>query len=293
MSDTLLAFIYGLIAMLAFGISNGFSREISRKFKAAGSIVYRNLVVVATLLILLPFFTSQIHIDFFYILIGIVIVSISYLGLYFFYKALEMGDVGVVTPISSSRIILAMAIGLIFLGDDVNTIQIVAIVLIFIGLAFLSINLKRFLNSDILNIKSGVPYAFLAAVFWGVTLPLFSIPSKELGAFFFTLIVEANVLVISILQILFSKKNSLKLEQVKTKDLLTILLVGFSSAIASVAVNFGYATEKVSIVSAVSGANIMVAVLIGVLAFKERLNLKQIISILIIVGAVVVIGLTS
>ncbi|MBD3281014.1 EamA family transporter [Candidatus Dojkabacteria bacterium] len=293
MSDTLLAFVYGIVAMVAFGFSNGFARKLAKDFGAAQSIILRNSVIVITFCLFFPFFISQVNFNAYYIFIGVIIVTASYLGIFFFYKALEKGDVGVVAPISSTRIVFSMILGLALLGDSINGFQFFAIISIMIGLIILSINFRKFKNSDFLDINSGVPYAILAAIFWGFTLPLFKIPSKELGAFLYAFIVEICVLIISTLQVVLSEKKLVNLKSLNSSQLLTALFVGFFAAIASLALNFGYATGKISIVAALTGANTMVAAFIGVVLFREKLDLKKLVGIVIIIGAVVIIGLTS
>src|SRR5690606_36203010 len=138
---------------------------------------------------------------------------------------------------------------------------------------------------------SGVPYALLSAIFWGIAFAFFGIRSVVLGAFLFSLIVETTVFVLSIMQVL-AQKHSIFLSKEEFKDnFLGIFLIAVLAASASIGMNLGYATGHVSIVTAISSAAPVASIVYSRIFLKEKLSLKQYIAVVLIILGIISIPL--
>ena len=160
----------GLIAMLASGLGTALIKQPTVELGPLQTIVWRNVIAVPFLAIL--FFAVGSPLDFSQgsIAVGFGIAVASYFPFMFFMLGLEREKVGVIMPIASGRIIVSAVFGFLLLGDTMTVEKLVAIAVIFSGIFVGTINWRDFKNSDFLNLKSGVPYAIIAALL-GTRLP--------------------------------------------------------------------------------------------------------------------------
>jgi drug/metabolite transporter (DMT)-like permease len=249
-------------------------------------IFYRQIIVIVFLILTSFLVIEDINLDPKYIVLGIIFAAFSYFGLYFFSRGAEEGDVGIVAPISSGRIIISTFIGVLFLNDSMTLLQFIAIGVIFLGVVLVAIDFDK-LRTNSLDLKSGVGYALLAALFWGVFLPLFGIPASEIGPFFFSIMLESVVFISNFLFMIIQKKNAdFKISDFK-ENALGLILIAVFSALASLFTNIGYSKGEETIVSAVSGASPLVTVVFGWIFYKERLKpIHYAAAVLIVVGII-------
>ena len=135
-----LGILCGLIAMLAFGISNGLAKAPSQKLRIRTFICYRNGIVSLLLLaafFLLPLpFTFSLH----YALIALAIGAAGYIPLAAFYAALSKGKTGVVTPIANASVLFTVLFSMFFFNERLTTQQTIALVMIIAGIITVSLN---------------------------------------------------------------------------------------------------------------------------------------------------------
>lgn len=290
MNDTTSAIIFALIAMFGFGLGNSITKRYANNLGPVRLLIYRGLFNVLFLGIILLFSLKETTLELESIAFGSVFVSLSYFGLMFFNKAADKGKIGIVVPVVASRTIFAVAVGVMFLDDSLSIGQLIAILVIVLGVMLLSVNFKALKSSNLLSWKSGVPFAILAAFFWGTTLPFFGRYADVTGVAFFTFLTELIVFIQGTIQTkLIGQKISITKEEIKT-NIGGILVISVTSVIAGLAATAGYATGEVNIVSAITGASPLVAVVFSKLIYKEILRPIQYAAGLMIVAAVVAIS---
>lgn len=223
--------------------------------------------------------------------LGSVIALGGYFGFLCFMLALKHGKVGVVVPISSASIVVSSIFGFSLLGDPFEALKVLTVAIVFVGVAFASINFKAFKNSDIFSKESGVPYALLCALLWGIVFPLYKFPSDHLGSLFYALIIEIVVLGSAYLQLLvtpgFEPSHSFKeFTSRPTMRLLGVVAITtIGTAVGSVFLNFAYQTGEVSVVSAIFGSSSIIALVTGAVLYKEVLSRQQYIgAVLVVLG---------
>ena len=275
METTTLAILYSLVPLFGFGISNAMQKTYAQRLGSAKLITYRGIAISVMLFVILILNLKNSTFDLKYLIIAIIIAAISYFGLYFLNKGLEVGKVGLVVPLSSGRVLITALVGALFLGERLGYVQLLFIILIFLGVVLSSINLTDLRNSQIFDIKSGIPYAILVAFFWGVTFPLFGIPVAILGVVFFSFILETTVTTTGIAQLIIQKKKISLTAQEFKDNYIGIGIIAILGVLASIFMNLGYGTGHVSIVTAISAASPVVSAIMGVILYKESLNVQQ------------------
>jgi O-acetylserine/cysteine efflux transporter len=279
------AIIYSVIVMFAFGIANAVSKEMVGKFGVLGAIIFQNAFVVPFIALAILILRAPISLDPLYLGIGAVIAFGGYLGFICFMSALKNGKIGVIIPIVSAQIIVASIFGFLFLGDQLDIFKIATVSIVFVGIVLASVNFRDFRNSDLFSLKSGVPYALLAALIWGFALPLYKIPSEHLGAHFYGLVIEFVVFASALLQTLITRgpRSLGELAKRPTPRLALIIFAAtVSTTLGTVFTNLAFQTGQISIVSAIRGASSIVSLVIGAILYREVLSKQQYIGAIIV-----------
>jgi uncharacterized membrane protein len=286
------ALILSLSSMLLFGVSNGLQKIPTGRIGAVKFITCRGVVIsIITFIFAALKFDPKLF-DLQTVSLAILLSAVSYLGLYFFSMGLFESKAGIVIPISSSRVVVITIMGIVFLGDIVNIGKLLCIVPIIVGIVLVSLDLKALHGSDL---KKGIGYALLAALFWGITFPFFGTFSNKLGVYTFAFILEFTVFVVSMLQSILINKNNQVLPS-KNELLVSwklILLVSVTGAFGSITMNAGYATGLISVVAAVTSITPLISVLIGRIFLREKMTMQQYLGAVVIVVGMLGISLLA
>jgi len=101
----------------------------------------------------------------------LITIAILQIGAYLsFYRGLSKGQVSMVSSIGASWGLLTAILGVVFLKETLRLNQILAIILIAIGIVFVSINLKELISNKKLKLLVGVKEGLMAMACWGVAL---------------------------------------------------------------------------------------------------------------------------
>ena len=181
-----------------------------------------------------------------------------------YFRALQLGDVNKVVPIDKSSTVLTILLALVFLGEPVNWIKGIAIVLIGIG-TFLMIE-KKTSSGEKPEKKSWLLYAVLSAVFASLTSILGKIGIDGVESNLGTAIRTGVVLIMAWLIVLVKGKQH-TLRAIPKHELGFICLSGLASVVVPI--------DKLSI---------LVSIGFSALVFWERLTKKSAIGLALIVA---------
>ena len=285
-----LAAFFAIIGTIGWGLSNASAKRMVERFGPVRAIVFRNFIAVsilavASLAVGIPdTFTVRM------LAFGIALSFIGYFPFIFFLKGLEKGKVGVVYPISAGWVILAALIGILFLGDTLTMLKAASLALIIIGVLVSAVHFTELKKSDLFSMKSGVPYALVSAILWGVVFAFFIYPAEALGGVFFALMVEGVVFITAFLHLIVKRERLIQGVEEKRllkKSIPFVFVSGIGAGFGTMFINFGYATGEIAIVSAIAGAQIVVAGVFAHFIYGERLSKQQYIGILLVLIGIV------
>lgn len=290
MSDLYVAIIFASLSALLFGISDGISKTVTTKLNSSSLFIfYRSIIVVLIAFIVNIILFDRLNFSLKYVLLSIVFSALNFYGFYFYIKGLKSGKAGVISPMASIRVLPSVIIGYFFLSDILEIQQYISIGILILGVVLTTINFKDIKNSNLLSLKSGIPYAMLGGMIWGISFPLFNITVPEIGPYFFTLILEFVVLILSGIHSkfegnqIFSKDLFIKMKN----NIFPFILVGTFSYFASFSQNFAFGTGQVSIVAAITAATPVVVIIYGFFILKEKLRPIQYLGIILIIIAAI------
>jgi drug/metabolite transporter (DMT)-like permease len=285
-----LGVIYGILALLTFGISNAMSKRVSVGLGAKSSVFYRTIFTSLLLLIVLFFSLGDTTFSLKYILVATLIAVVGYVPLFYFYKAVETGQVGVVTPIAFTSVIVTVVLSAIFYNEQLAPARVISILLILSGVIFMSADFRDLKNSSIFDKKSGILYAMIASLGWGLYFFWVKIPVLHLGPVLTSFIVEFTTFIVSFLVLGLSRERARQPGLALYKLVFVIALLGVGG---SLAYNLGVRVADTTLVVGIYSASPLVVLLYGRMFYKEKLTAIQYLGALSIVAGVVALSLLA
>ncbi len=266
----ILGVLFGLLTMVAYGLANGLSQPLARKLKSSQFLFLRGLIICLFLLIAsLPSYESfnQLRPVTETILLGM----LGYLPLLAFTHAIKISRLGVVAPIAGTAPIVTVLMAFALLHAPIEQLQWLAIIMIIIANVVVTVNLKDWRSSSKVKVTSGIPYALLASIGWGIFFFLLIYQALSLGPWLAAFLVELGVTIAAGLHCLIAK------EKVRFKEALTrpVIINALLVVIGISAYTFGVSNYHVGIVAAIGNSTTVVSVLVGIILYKERMRLKE------------------
>jgi transporter family protein len=300
--------IAGLVAMLCWGIADFIQALNIKKIGSLKNMFFSNIIGIIPTIIAFIYFLAQgsIHIDMVSFILLFFAGVLDTFGVYNFMKSFEKGEIAIVTPISASYSVLTVILAFLFLGESLPFLKIASIVLIVIGIFFVSTDLKKIKH---LHTVKGVKESIIALVAWGIYFFIMGVVSKRLldynllnfgmstldakisiaiNLFFFTSLINGILMII----LSFFKEKIKDTTALKEKNILIFMIVNFFLyTIAWIAVNYGIAMDLVSLVTPVSSLYPALTVLLALFILKEKLVLNQKIGIVVVLAGILMISL--
>lgn len=276
------AFFAGVAAILVkCGIKHTDS-DIANALRTMAILIFAWLIV---------YFVEDIHSFnninesalFFLILSGIA-TGIAWLC---YFKALSMGDINKVVPIDKSSVVLSVLLAIIIFHEYIYfEAKIICIIIIFIG-TLLMVDLKNSKEKAIS--QKYIIYAVLSAVFSALTSILAKFGVADISTNLATAIRTIVIFLISWLIVIYQGKMSL-IKAISHKEMCFIILSGITTTLSWICYYYALKYGVVSIVVPIDKLSIVITILFSWLIFKEKLNLKTGIGLILIVSATIIIS---
>lgn len=209
-------------------------------------------------------------------------------------KALKYGDFSISVAIWKIQVLFLLVFGVLFLKEKVTLLGIIGIVATLFGVYLL--NAKRAQVSLIepillLGREKGLRYALFAAVAVTPTILLFK-KTAQLADSYFAALTNHTFALLFMLPVVLRK--SLKQFAALPRYISKLTAMGFFAATATIAGNLAYVLSVAAYVEAVKQVEIPLALLGGVLFFKEKERLREAwLGCLIILGGITLLILSQ
>lgn len=271
---------YQIISMVAFGTSNALWRKPIDELDAGEAIFYRTIhsflffVVLIFVFGRLPEIISGLSDTHYLTIAGLtfIVSGVSFFGLFFYNKALAYSPTGIVATVATVSFLIGQLVAFFILKETFNITFLIPV-----GFFLITIVLSDFNPEIKFKLSKGTGYGILAAVFWGTTLPLLSIPAKKIGFIETGLILEFTVLILSFSMFYFAPGKRMKAVNFK-KLYPWFVLLGFLSGAGILFLNLSYTVIPVHIAGAISSSTHIITIFIAWLLFSEKLNRYQIMA---------------
>lgn len=197
-----------------------------------------------------------------------------------YFKALQIGDVNKVTPIDKSSTILTMIIGFILLGEEITLIKAIAMVLIGIG-TYLMITKKENVKVEKKN-NAWLIYALGSAIFASLTSILGKIGIEGIDSTLGTAIRTIVVLIMAWIVVFVTKKQN-TIRNIDKSSWIFLFLSGLATGGSWLCYYRALQTGPASVVVPIDKLSILVTIAFSYIVFKEKLNKKSALGLLLIV----------
>ena len=197
-----------------------------------------------------------------------------------YFKALQIGDVNKVTPLAKSSTILTMIMAFILLGEEITLIKAIAMVLIGIG-TYLMITKKENVKVEKKN-NAWLIYALGSAIFASLTSILGKIGIEGIDSTLGTAIRTIVVLIMAWIVVFVTKKQN-TIRNIDKSSWIFLFLSGLATGGSWLCYYRALQTGPASVVVPIDKLSILVTIAFSYIVFKEKLNKKSALGLLLIV----------
>lgn len=198
-----------------------------------------------------------------------------------YFKALQIGDVNKVVPVDKSSTVLTMLLSMIFLGEGITALKVVAMVLIGGG-TYLMIERKASTNEDQQGNK-WLFYAALSAVFSSLTAILGKVGIAGVESNLGTAIRTIVVLIMAWLIVLLQGKQG-EIKEIDKRSWVFIGLSGLATGLSWLCYYRALQDGPASVVVPIDKLSILVTVAFGYFVLGEKLSKRALIGLISIVA---------
>lgn len=283
--------LFGLITLVGYGISDAISAVPARAMGVRHLVFFRNLLIASILFVFVLLFGSWPSVSSFWLIFSILVSLFGCIPLMTFYRGLQLGKVGVISPVAKSSLVVTVLLAIIFLNESLRSLQLLAFILIFGGIILISIKFEDIRASELFSLRHGVPYALLSCLFWGIGFFLFKFIVNAYGPLISAFFVESGVLVFSATSLLVSPMERKKMFRLPKRRLCWYILgIALTTLAGTTSYMFGVSMAPVSIISALAFSNPAISVLYARFALKEQLRPLQYVAVVLIITGIVLIA---
>lgn len=280
------AFFAGITTILAKCGIKYTSSNLATAIRTFSILIFSTLIVVLSGAFRdIPLITFK---DIIYLVLSGIVTGISWI-LYF--KALSIGNVNKVVAIDKSGTVLSILFAIVLFNETNNLLyKIVSIVFILIG-TIIMVYKKEVKGSSNTN-KSWIIYAIFSTIFASLTSILGKFGVSNIDSNLGTAIRTIVILIISWL-IVFVTGEYKEIRTINRKELIFILLSGASTGASWLCYYYAIKYGIVSLVIPIDKLSILVSIIFSYIVFKEKLNIRELIGLILIVTGTIVMAVAA
>ena len=205
----------------------------------------------------------------------------------FYFHAIQIGNINKVVAIDKSSTVLTILLALIFLGEGISVGKLIAVLLIGIG-TLLMISKKE--EKENKQSQMGIVCAVLSAVFASLTSILGKIGIAGIDSNLGTAIRTFVVLLMAWLMVFVTGKQR-EVGKIEKKELIFICASGLATGGSWLCYYRALQEGPASVVVPIDKLSILVTIIFARMVFKEKLNKKAMLGVVLIVVGTILIAL--
>ncbi len=274
--------IAGLTTAVTWGLGDFNTKAVFARINVREYLVWSTTFYLAIVAALAPFFWNSPALT--PVNVGIALLSglIGGLGNIVFLVALSKDKLSLMTSLGAAYPVITIALGITFLNERIASMEIIGIILCVAGVILASMPT---LGKP--SVTSGTPFIAGAIVFWGIGFFLNKIATDAIGWYPTNLFISIIQFAMIVPYLLFTTdlRKGFK-EGPLWRIFLSIALI----AAGMLAFSIGVSLDRVSIITPLSSLFPVVAVVMGFLFLKEKLEMHQYAGIAVVIGGIVLLS---
>jgi drug/metabolite transporter (DMT)-like permease len=282
------AILWAFGAMIGWGIGDFLIQRTVRKIGAVETLLW---ITFFSSFALLPLIFHDLPSLTWHQIINLIILGlVGFASGFVHMKALEIGKLSVVEIILSIELPLTILLGIIFLSEKLNLNQIILIIILFIGIIMISVDFKRVDKKDFL--EKGALLAILSSGLISVVNFLTALQAKEISPIMALWLPWLACGVFCFGYMISRGQTKSFIKNCRSSWKLILLMVIFDTA-AWVAYVMAVAEKELSITIAITESFVVIAMILGVIFNKEKINKIQYLGAALAIIGSLSIGLIS
>lgn len=222
----------------------------------------------------------------------VAIGSLGWLSYLFFYRALAIGPISLVSPIVSGYAAVTVVLAVVLLGEHISAFEGAAVLFTFVGVGFASTDVSRLLKTKLDRRGArGIALALAAMVFFGGFV--FGVSEHRAGVGWLAPIFLGRAFSAVFLLVHAGSNGSLRMRLPPCPVLGLIGLIAVLDTSGYVFFNLGVRDGSTSVVATASALYALVPVVLGVRLLRERPSRSQWLGLSIACSGVVLLGVAG
>lgn len=280
--------IFGLSAAVGWGLADFFGALSGRRIGSLGAVISGQLLSAIFMTGVLVFSDGSLTTLAPYVWLVVLSGAFAAFAYVTHYRALELGPVAVVSPIGAGYAVVGVGLAIAILGERPGALALTGAGIAVAGVILVSTDLTK-LREGIRQQVPGLWWAVAAAIGFGVAGFMLGWITKRAGWI-------PGLWGSRVAQVAFY----LPLIPIFRKDLARVrpgaglwiaLVAGAADVVGVVSYSIGSTKDFISIVIAASAVFPLIAVVLSILVFEERIVANQIAGIGLVVAGLLLLGL--
>ena len=281
--------IFGFGAALAWGVGDLGAALVARRVGSLATVVLVQASGLVAILLLVavgrPGWTGEWTDVALLALNGLIVAA----GYVLHYRALELGPVALVSPLTSAYAVVPIALAWLVLGEHLDAWFAVGAGLATAGVVLVSIDPREFGETTRMS-RDGLPYAFAAMVMFGLATFVIGVVSRHVG-WSVTVALGRVFSVAALAPLILMRRPSVTADGRGVA--VAGLAVGLADVLGIIALSRGTQVAPLSLVSAVSATFPLVPFLGGLVVLGERPAFSQALGVFAVIAGLVLLGLAG
>jgi drug/metabolite transporter (DMT)-like permease len=276
------------VAALGWGTADFLARGVSERMTPYRALLYAHLVSFVVLLFLMwhePPITVSLPV----LALGGLLGCTNTLGSLLIYRALAVGRIAIVSPISSSFAAVTLLLSL-FSGDTISLWKIGGLAITVIGVVLTSMPVDDGESTVGRKTVRGVPEALGAAALFGVTYWGLKYVVPDIGPWL--PVFESRVASLALLPVFAAPlRQSIAPPPLRVWPM--VIAIGLIDTFANAAYNVGIRSDVPGVVAVLGSLFSPVTVVLAFVVLRERVAARQWLGVTLIFVAVAAIGIAE
>jgi drug/metabolite transporter (DMT)-like permease len=279
--------IFGFGAALAWGVGDLGAALVGRRVGSLATVVLVQVsglaVILATVAIARPAWTG-VWSDVALLAGNGVFVAAAYV---LHYRALELGPVALVSPLTSAYAVVPIALAWLVLGESIGVWFLVGATLATVGVVLVSLDPREFGEGTRMS-RDGVPYALAAMIVFGVATFVIGVVSRHIG-WVSTVALGRVFTVVALTPVILARRPSIA--PAGGRFVVAGLGVGVADVLGIMALSRGTQVAPLSLVAAVSATFPLIPFVGGLIILRERPAFSQALGVFAVIVGLVLLAL--
>ena len=283
--------IYGLGTALGWGLADFVAAIVSRRIGVVAALL---LAQFAGLLCLGVFFLvthPSLEITAAQLVILVANGLVASIAYYSLYKGLELGPIALVSPIVSAYAAFTIALAVVFLNEAIGGAEFLGILVTFGGVALASTDLRALRAGGAMH-GPGVRWGLVSMLAFGASTFLIARLSQELG-WWLPVTISRLTTTAALLVGSMVLHGEPSFSRVDARSFAECAVIGIADVGGLILYARGAQIGLVSVVAAASAAYAVIPVIGGVILFRERPVVNQVVGIVVVFAGLLLLGLAS